>query len=73
MTILAAHAPQTVIDRLLVQSDITYQSVEELLESYALTLCGIAFTTSSAPVLVNAFGPMVYCKSRKAPGSKLES
>ncbi|KAJ2903069.1 uncharacterized protein MKZ38_010490 [Zalerion maritima] len=34
---------------------------EELLEQYASAVCGIAFTTPSPPVMVNAFGPISYC------------
>ncbi|KAF7561237.1 hypothetical protein G7046_g2908 [Stylonectria norvegica] len=33
----------------------------EILEEYALKICGIAFTTRITPVLVNAFGPISYC------------
>ncbi|CAM1505128.1 Fc.00g107650.m01.CDS01 [Cosmosporella sp. VM-42] len=38
-------------------------STEELLEAFALDICGIAFTTKIPSVLVNAFGPIAYFKS----------
>lgn len=40
------------------------QSPEDFLERNALEICGSAFTASSDPVIVNAFGPMVYCELR---------
>ncbi|KAM0259643.1 hypothetical protein ACHAQJ_003222 [Trichoderma viride] len=33
----------------------------DLLEAYALEICGIAFTTNIPSVLVNSFGPIAYC------------
>lgn len=33
-----------------------------LLENCGLDLCGIAFTANTAPVLVNSFGPIAFCK-----------
>lgn len=36
------------------------------MEHYALQICGIAFTTNIPAVLVNAFGPMHFCKSVQA-------
>lgn len=33
-----------------------------LLEKCGLDLCGIAFTANTAPVLVNSFGPIAFCK-----------
>lgn len=35
---------------------------EDLLDAYALEICGIAFTTNIPCVLVNSFGPIAYCK-----------
>ena len=35
---------------------------EELLDAYALEICGIAFTTNIPSVIVNSFGPIAYCK-----------
>lgn len=37
-------------------------SREQLLEALALEICGIAFTAKIPSVLVNAFGPIAYCK-----------
>lgn len=37
--------------------------VEDILEKYALDICGSAFTLNTPTVLVNAFGPISYCKS----------
>jgi hypothetical protein len=37
-------------------------SKEKLLEAFALEICGIAFTAKIPSVLVNAFGPIAYCK-----------
>lgn len=37
-------------------------SKEKVLEAFALEICGIAFTTKIPSVLVNAFGPIAYCK-----------
>lgn len=34
----------------------------DLLEAFALEICGIAFTTNIPSVLVNSFGPIAYCK-----------
>ncbi|KAM6484635.1 hypothetical protein HDV62DRAFT_303678 [Trichoderma sp. SZMC 28011] len=34
---------------------------EELLDAYALEICGIAFTTNIPSVIVNSFGPIAYC------------
>lgn len=42
-------------------------SKEDLLEAYALEICGIAFTTNIPSVLVNSFGPIAYCKSSLTP------
>ncbi|ETS76945.1 hypothetical protein PFICI_10819 [Pestalotiopsis fici W106-1] len=38
-------------------------SKEDILEYSSLNICGIAFTTNTPSVLVNAFGPMFYCES----------
>jgi hypothetical protein len=38
------------------------ESKEEMTERCGLDICGIAFTTNSPPVLVNAFGPMAFCE-----------
>lgn len=35
---------------------------EDLLNAYALEICGIAFTTNIPSVIVNSFGPIAYCK-----------
>lgn len=34
----------------------------EILENCGLDLCGIAFTADTPPVLINAFGPIAFCK-----------
>lgn len=39
----------------------------DLLEAYALEICGIAFTTNIPSVLVNSFGPIAYCKLPLSP------
>ncbi len=62
MSILAAHAGTSQLAELLLMSGGKVATRWGLLEQYALDICGIAFTTNSASVLVNAFGPMAYCK-----------
>jgi hypothetical protein len=62
MSLLLAHAnPKQTADLVLRSSSTTLQA-EQLLERYALDICGIAFTSNSPPVLVNAVGPRVYCE-----------
>ncbi|KAF5025955.1 hypothetical protein F66182_1990 [Fusarium sp. NRRL 66182] len=39
-----------------------FESRLQLLESFALEICGLAFTAKIPSVLVNAFGPIAYCK-----------
>ncbi|KAK1237103.1 hypothetical protein MKX07_005982 [Trichoderma sp. CBMAI-0711] len=34
---------------------------DDLLDAYALEICGIAFTTNIPSVVVNSFGPIAYC------------
>lgn len=41
-------------------------SKEDILETCSIQLCGIAFTTNTPSVLVNAFGHMFYCESLKS-------
>lgn len=36
---------------------------EDALEKLALDICGVAFTANAPAVLVNAFGPIAFCKS----------
>lgn len=43
------------------------QSKELFLEYFALEICGIAFTAKVPSVLVNAFGPIAFCKSSYYP------
>jgi hypothetical protein len=43
------------------------ESKEQLLEAFALEICGIAFTAKIPSVLVNAFGPIAYCKCSLFP------
>ena len=38
------------------------QSKEQFLENFALEICGVAFTAKVPSVLVNAFGPIAFCK-----------
>ncbi|KAG7114515.1 hypothetical protein HYQ46_011319 [Verticillium longisporum] len=46
----------------LVELDLPFSpSREDILETCALEVCGLAFTAKSQPVLVNAFGPISYC------------
>lgn len=40
---------------------IEVESKDQLLEAFAVEICGIAFTTKIPSVLVNAFGPIAYC------------
>lgn len=40
----------------------TFETKENLLEHIGLEICGIAFTSNEPSVLVNAFGPISYCK-----------
>ena len=40
---------------------IEVESKDQLLEAFAVEICGIAFTTKITSVLVNAFGPIAYC------------
>lgn len=42
----------------------TIAGKEDLLEQIGLEICGIAFTCNDPSVLVNAFGPIAYCKSQ---------
>lgn len=41
----------------------TIMNTEDLLDRIGLEICGIAFTSNDPAVLVNAFGPIFYCKS----------
>lgn len=67
LTILAAFAPLNQLSMLpsvcddaeLITADV---SKGDLLETYAIEICGIAFTTNIPSVLVNSFGPIAYCK-----------
>ncbi|KAL9469227.1 hypothetical protein ACSS6W_010921 [Trichoderma asperelloides] len=66
LTILAAFAPLNQLSMLpsvcddaeLITADV---SKGDLLEAYAIEICGIAFTTNIPSVLVNSFGPIAYC------------
>ncbi|KAM0425160.1 hypothetical protein ACHAPT_009721 [Fusarium lateritium] len=40
---------------------IEVESKDQLLKAFAVEICGIAFTTKTPSVLVNAFGPIAYC------------
>jgi hypothetical protein len=62
MSLLLAHADPKQVTDLVSRSGSTILQAEQLLERYALEICGIAFTSNRPPVLVNAFGPMVYCE-----------
>jgi hypothetical protein len=66
LTILIVHAPEEQHAQL--QATIEYSGYQELpntalLNSIALDICGIAFTARNPSVVVNAFGPISYCKS----------
>jgi hypothetical protein len=42
--------------------DLEADSKEQILENFAIEICGVAFTTKVPSVLVNAFGPIAFCK-----------
>lgn len=67
LNILTAIAPRNQLPRLPEICDGSDKIVGEvakgdLLEAFALEICGIAFTTNIPSVLVNSFGPIAYCK-----------
>ncbi|RFU76585.1 phytanoyl- dioxygenase [Trichoderma arundinaceum] len=71
LSILAVFAPSdrfsilpTVCDDIYIAASKVNKS--NLLETYALEICGIAFTTNIPSVLVNSFGPIAYCKKLSA-------
>ena len=45
--------------------DCSRHTQEDLLEHYATEICGIAFTSADASVLVNSFGPIAHCKCHR--------
>jgi hypothetical protein len=64
LTIILVHASPSSIDDF-TNFDVLgleSESKEQLLEAFALEICGIAFTVKIPSVLVNAFGPIAYCK-----------
>jgi hypothetical protein len=64
LTIVFVHASPSSIDAF-TDFDVLgleAESKEQLLETFALEICGIAFTVKIPSVLVNAFGPIAYCK-----------
>ncbi|KAM0343430.1 hypothetical protein ACHAPU_008611 [Fusarium lateritium] len=63
LTILSVHTPPSSIDGLdsLGIIGLELESKEQVLETLALEICGIAFTAKIPSVLVNAFGPIAYC------------
>ncbi|KAI8666222.1 hypothetical protein NCS57_00846400 [Fusarium keratoplasticum] len=63
LTILCFYAnPQNLEDLgKLDLAGIEVESKDQLLEAFAVEICGIAFTTKVPSVLVNAFGPIAYC------------
>lgn len=64
LTILFVHASPSSVDDIadLDILGLESESKEQLLEAFALEICGIAFTAKIPSVLVNAFGPIAYCK-----------
>lgn len=65
LTILAVYAPPHRIDdvRSLDSSRSgAHTTKDDLLEHWALDICGIVFTSKIPTVIVNAFGPMAYCR-----------
>ncbi|KAJ4243966.1 hypothetical protein NW757_010899 [Fusarium falciforme] len=63
LTILCVYAsPQDLEDfEKLDLVGIEIESKDQILETFAVEICGIAFTTKIPSVLVNAFGPIAYC------------
>lgn len=65
MTILCAEATPANIPLLKTLRNATQYIGDtriKILENCGLDLCGIAFTANTPPVLVNAFGPIAFCK-----------
>jgi len=64
MTIVCIHTSPRSLEDLsgLHLPELEAQSKEQLLENFALEICGIAFTAKVPSVLVNAFGPIAFCK-----------
>lgn len=63
--ILAVNAPPDCVATVLSSTHCNPQNrdaIGPLLEYLALQICGIAFTTNIPSVLVNAYGPIAYCK-----------
>lgn len=63
--ILAANAPPNCVQAALESNPDTghHSALHNMLESIALQLCGMTFTTNIPSVLVNAYGPISYCKA----------
>ncbi|KAH8900013.1 hypothetical protein GQ53DRAFT_790522 [Thozetella sp. PMI_491] len=61
LSVLAVYAAPSQLTELLQMTEGRVTTRADLLEQYALDICGIAFTTNSAPVIVNFFGPIAYC------------
>ncbi|KAM5386816.1 hypothetical protein ACJZ2D_000109 [Fusarium nematophilum] len=63
LTILCVHSnPKTFADmESLDLLTLELRSEDDLVEDFAMEICGIAFTAKIPSVLVNAFGPMAYC------------
>ncbi|KDN61061.1 putative conserved hypothetical protein [Colletotrichum sublineola] len=44
---------------------------DDIAESLAMDVCGVAFTTEAPPVQVNSFGPIAFCKRSLFPSPRL--
>jgi hypothetical protein len=65
LVILALHVPDDCVDQLekaMPRQIECATTIDGILEALALNISGIAFTTKIPAVIVNAFGPMAYCK-----------
>lgn len=61
--ILCLNAPPQYLAELYNATQFESASIQQdLLETYATDICGIAFTTNIDAVLINAYGPIAYCE-----------
>lgn len=61
LTFICIHSNSEALDGLDLLN-LEADSKEQLLENFAAEICGIAFTAKVPSVLVNAFGPIAFCK-----------
>lgn len=62
LTILSTQAPPERMDELSTLGPGLEHHNSSAVESWALDICGSAFTSNTPSVTVNAFGPIAYCK-----------